>query len=106
MLKAWRVEWFSGKPEAPNLLEMPGAASAMKGTLTAELQSQKGEDFDLRFVDMMATHDQGVIMLAQDALLKSRRREVRDFARGVIDDRTADVDSLNQWVSRWAAAGQ
>ncbi len=106
MLKTWRDHWYPGRPQSSNIMEMPGMASSMRGMTTTSLQGLKGVDFDLRFVDMMTTHHQGAIALAEDALAKLQRPEIKELAQHMLDTASADTAMMSRWLTNWAQAGQ
>lgn len=51
-MRAWRDQWFGGKPPAINM-EMAGMAASMSGMDMQKLDSLSGKAFDLEFVKQM-----------------------------------------------------
>ena len=42
------------------------------------------ESFDLRFLDAMILHHEGAVLMAEEALQKSRRQEIRQLAEAIL----------------------
>lgn len=58
-------------------------------------------NYDLRFVDAMIPHHQGAVTMAQDALTKSQRSEIKKLAQGIITDQKREIKQLQQWRTQW-----
>jgi uncharacterized protein (DUF305 family) len=61
----------------------------------------KDETFDLRFIDGMTPHHQGAIAMAQEALQKSTRPEIKQLAQAIIDAQQKEIAELKQWRTAW-----
>jgi uncharacterized protein (DUF305 family) len=61
------------------------------------------EKFDLRFIDAMILHHEGAIAMAQDAMKKTTREEIKQFAQSVIDRQQQEIDQLKEWRQTWYA---
>ncbi len=59
------------------------------------------ESFDLRFIDGMVPHHEGAIAMAQEALQKSTRPEIRQLAEAIISAQENEIAELNAWRSEW-----
>ncbi|HEY9646282.1 MAG TPA: DUF305 domain-containing protein [Chroococcidiopsis sp.] len=59
------------------------------------------ENFDLRFIDGMVPHHEGAIAMAQEALEKSTRPEIRQLAEAIISAQEKEIAELKQWRSAW-----
>lgn len=94
-LKAWRDQWYPGAAGAENM-QMPGMSS-MSMDMHSMKTMEAGPAFDLMFIDMMVPHHQGAIVMAQDALSKTERPELRAFAQKVIDSQTKEIEQMNGW---------
>ena len=58
-------------------------------------------DFDLRFINAMIPHHESAITMAQDALSKSKRPEIKKLAQSIIDSQQAEINQMKQWRKAW-----
>lgn len=61
----------------------------------------KDENFDLRFIDAMIPHHQGAVKMAQEALEKSQRPEIKQLAQEIIDAQEKEISELQSWRKSW-----
>lgn len=61
----------------------------------------KDESFDLRFIDAMIPHHEGAVVMAQEALQKSNRAEIRQLAQSIIDAQEQEIAQMKAWRSNW-----
>jgi uncharacterized protein (DUF305 family) len=59
------------------------------------------ESFDLRFIDAMIPHHQGAVAMAQEALQKSNRPEIKQLAQEIIDAQEREISELTEWRTAW-----
>lgn len=57
--------------------------------------------FDRRFIDMMVPHHQVAVMMANLALERSRRPEIRDFAQAIIRDQNQEIAEMRRDRQAW-----
>ncbi|MBN8560134.1 MAG: DUF305 domain-containing protein [Leptolyngbya sp. UWPOB_LEPTO1] len=62
------------------------------------------ENFDLRFIDAMVPHHQGAVKMAQEALQKSKRPEIKKLAQSIIADQDKEIAQMQQWRKTWYAS--
>ncbi|NEQ27465.1 MAG: DUF305 domain-containing protein, partial [Microcoleus sp. SIO2G3] len=72
------------------------------GAMSMDL-GPKNETFDLRFVDGMIPHHEGAVAMAQDAIEKSNRPEIKQLAQEIIDAQEREISQLKQWRQSWYA---
>ena len=61
----------------------------------------KNETFDLRFIDGMIPHHEGAVLMAQEALQKSNRSEIKQLAQEIIDAQEQEISELKSWRRSW-----
>lgn len=61
----------------------------------------KDESFDLRFIDGMIPHHQGAVDMAQEALSKSQRPEIKQLAQQIIEAQEREIAELQAWRKSW-----
>lgn len=59
------------------------------------------DTYDLRFIDGMIVHHQGAVEMAEEARLKSQRREILALADAIIAAQAEEMDLMNRWRSTW-----
>lgn len=100
-LQSWKKEWYPNQDMAVNL-RLPGM-KAMDMKHMDMLSSSTGHAFDLHFLEMMIKHHQGGIVMAQDALKRSKRAEVKQQARMIIADQKKEQAEMKKWHKEWSA---
>jgi uncharacterized protein (DUF305 family) len=58
-------------------------------------------EFDLRFINAMIPHHEGAVTMAQEALEKSNRPEVKQLAQTIIDAQQPEIQQMQQWKQQW-----
>lgn len=57
--------------------------------------------FDLRFIDGMILHHEGAVIMAKEALQKSKRPEIQQLANEIIKAQEKEIAQLQQWRKSW-----
>lgn len=57
--------------------------------------------FDLRFIAAMIPHHQGAVDMAQDALKKSKRPEIKKLAKDIIASQQVEIKQMQTWQKAW-----
>lgn len=60
-------------------------------------------DYDLRFIDGMILHHQGAVVMAEEALEKSTRPELRQLATEIIAAQKQEIAQMQGWRTSWYA---
>jgi uncharacterized protein (DUF305 family) len=84
-------------PSASPGSSMPGMNH---GSMSMDL-GPKDETFDLRFIDGMIPHHQGAVAMAQEALQKSQRPEIKQLAQNIINAQEKEISELQTWRKSW-----
>jgi uncharacterized protein (DUF305 family) len=58
-------------------------------------------NYDLRFIDSMLPHHQGALVMAQEAIQKSKRPELVKFAKNIIAEQKQEIAQMQQWRKQW-----
>ena len=58
-------------------------------------------NYDLRFIDSMLPHHQGALVMAQEAIQKSKRPELVKFAKNIITEQKQEIAQMQQWRKQW-----
>jgi uncharacterized protein (DUF305 family) len=96
-MQAWLRTW--GKPATPSEGHGGHGDTEMPGMMTdadmRRLMESTGTEFDLAFVDMMASH-QGAIDMANTELKDGSLPEVTRLAQQIIDTQQDEIDQLKR----------
>lgn len=88
-----------------SMSEKPASETSMQmdhSSMTMDL-GPKDEAFDLRFIDAMIPHHEGAVIMAQEALQKSNRPEIRQLAQAIIDAQKQEISQMKEWRKTWYA---
>ncbi len=80
---------------------MPMTASHQQSMAMQMDLGEADEEFDLRFMNAMIPHHEGAVAMAQEALEKSDRPEVKELAQSIIDSQQQEIDQMVQWRKDW-----
>ncbi|GAA3747137.1 uncharacterized protein (DUF305 family) [Spinactinospora alkalitolerans] len=73
--------------------DMPGMASDAQ---MADLEAAEGEEFDELFVELMVTHHQGAVTMAEEELLDGRHQVVLEMANDVIAEQSVEIGRMRE----------
>lgn len=59
------------------------------------------ESFDLHFIDAMTLHHQGAVVMAEEALEKSNRPELKELAENIINAQQQEISQMQSWRQAW-----
>jgi uncharacterized protein (DUF305 family) len=106
-MQQWRKQWY---PKASATPVMWHTAMKHEMSMTAEHKEmmqmnmslgKADSQFAKRFLDAMIPHHQGAVTMAKDALKKSQRPEMQQFAKSVIVSQQKEIDMMTQWRNKW-----
>ena len=80
---------------------MAGMAASMTGMDMKKLDSLSGKAFDLEFVKQMIPHHEGAVVMAKEALKRSKKDEIKTLAAVIIRDQQAEIQQMTGWQQEW-----
>ncbi|MDZ8223845.1 MULTISPECIES: DUF305 domain-containing protein [unclassified Nostoc] len=106
-MKQWRQAWYpkaGDKPMAYNsqmghMMEM--SPDQMKTMMMSQNLGAADAEFDLRFINAMIPHHEGAVTMAQDALSKSKRPEIKKLAQEIVKAQEIEIKEMQQWRKAW-----
>lgn len=107
LMNRWKNDWYPQAGSEPiaydpasgtSIPMTPAQIAAMK--MSGDL-GEKDAEFDLRFILAMVPHHQGAIEMANDALTKSQRTEIRDLADDIIAAQQSEIALMLSWKMGW-----
>ncbi|WP_432831327.1 DUF305 domain-containing protein [Dactylosporangium sp. CA-092794] len=75
---------------------MPSMPGMMSGADLAKLNAATGGDFDRLFLQMMITHHQGAIMMAQAEQAHGTNPDAREFAGRIVKTQQAEIVAMRR----------
>lgn len=91
-MKAWRKSWY------PDLPPTTGMQMDMEPMNVAPGDAP----YDVRFIDAMIPHHEGAIAMAEEALKKSERSEIKALAQAIIKSQSEEIERMKQWRAAWS----
>lgn len=79
---------------------MPGMASKAE---LADLRTKRGEQLDVRFLQLMLRHHQGGIPMAEYAVEHAKNAAVRQLARSMLNSQQSEVDLMTRLLAERGA---
>jgi uncharacterized protein (DUF305 family) len=106
-MKQWRKAWYPNVSDTPmawhkEMNHMMPMTSEQRATMRMDLDLGKaGQDFDLRFINAMIPHHEGAVVMAEDAIAKSKRTDITKLAKGIISSQQIEIDQMKKWRKEW-----
>ncbi|MBC6433901.1 DUF305 domain-containing protein [Nostoc sp. HG1] len=106
-MKQWRQAWYANAGNKPmaydskmgQMAEM--SSDQMKTMMMSQNLGAADAEFDLRFINAMIPHHQGAVTMAQDALSKSKRPEIKKLAQEIVKAQEIEIKEMQQWRKAW-----
>ncbi len=102
-LKQWRQAWYPSSESTPMAYNekmghmMPMSQSQMQDMMMKGDLGAADAQFDLRFINAMIPHHEGAVVMAKDALSKSKRPQIKKLAQEIISSQQKEIDQMTQW---------
>lgn len=58
-------------------------------------------NFDLRYINAMAAHHRGAMLLAEQVKDRTQRSEIKSLAEMILADEPAAINELYEWKKKW-----
>lgn len=106
-MKQWRTAWYPKAPSTPIAWHsrmghsMAMSEDQMKAMRMDMDLGAADTNFDQRFIDAMIPHHEGALVMAKDALQKSKRPEMLQLAKDILASQQAEIDQMKQWKQAW-----
>jgi uncharacterized protein (DUF305 family) len=107
-MKQWRKQWYPKASATPIMWhtemnhEMAMTPKHKESMMMNMSLGKADAGFDVRFLDAMIPHHQGAVTMGQDALLKSKRPQMKKFAQNIIKSQQAEIDLMTKWQKEWS----
>lgn len=69
--------------------------------MTEQLKNKSGDDFDKAFVEMMISHHEGAVAMAELIPSRAQHDEVKQLGVAIIAAQTKEIADMKQWQKDW-----
>ena len=69
--------------------------------MTEQLKDKSGDDFDKAFVEMMISHHEGAVDMAQLIPSRAKHAEIKTLGESIIAAQTKEITDMKQWQKDW-----
>lgn len=69
--------------------------------MTEQLKDKSGDDFDKAFVEMMISHHEGAVDMAELIPTRAKHAEIKTLGVAIIAAQTKEISDMKQWQTNW-----
>lgn len=69
--------------------------------MTEQLKNKTGDDFDKAFVEMMISHHEGAVDMAELIPSRAKHAEIKTLGKAIIAAQTKEIADMKQWQKDW-----
>lgn len=69
--------------------------------MTEQLKNKTGDDFDKAFIEMMISHHEGAVDMAELIPSRAKHAEIKTLGEAVITAQTKEISDMKQWQYDW-----
>lgn len=69
--------------------------------MSEELKDLNGDEFDKAFIEMMITHHEGAVDMAELIPSRAKHDEVKTLGKAIISAQTKEISDMKQWQEDW-----
>jgi uncharacterized protein (DUF305 family) len=69
--------------------------------MTEQLKNKTGDDFDKAFVEMMISHHEGAVAMAELIPSRAKHDEVKKLGEAIIAAQAKEISDMKQWQQDW-----
>lgn len=103
-MRAWYRSWFG--TDVPKYARGSMGGMMGHGGMGIHMQGMSGDldrlvvatDFQAEFARQMISHHEMAIMMARMLAASTRRPDMRQFARAIIETQSAEIELMREWV--------
>jgi uncharacterized protein (DUF305 family) len=106
-MQEWRTTWYADADDTPMMYDasmghmMPMTPEMRESMMMSGDLGAADDQFDLRFINMMIPHHQGAVEMANQALEKTDRPELKTLAQEIVSSQQQEIDEMTQWRKEW-----
>lgn len=69
--------------------------------MTEQLKNKSGDDFDKAFVEMMISHHEGAVAMAELIPSRAKHDEIKELGEAIVAAQTKEIADMRQWQKDW-----
>ena len=106
-MKEWRKTWYAKADSTPMAYHaqmghmMAMTPEQMQSMMMSMDLGAADAQFDLRFLNAMIPHHEGALVMAQDALKKSKRPELNKLSQEILTSQKQEIQQMKDWRKTW-----
>ena len=106
-MQQWRSAWYPQAGAVPMAYDgklgkmVPMSAEQKQGMMMRMDLGAADDQFDLRFLNAMIPHHEAAVTMANQALQKSKRSEIKQLATAIVGSQQAEINQMKQWRKAW-----
>ncbi|MEG4837742.1 DUF305 domain-containing protein [Microcoleus sp. B9-D4] len=106
-MKEWRKAWYAKASSTPMAYHAPMSHTMamtpeqMQSMMMSMDLGAADDQFDLRFLNAMIPHHEGALVMAQDALKKSKRPEINKLSQEIVTSQKQEIEQMKEWRQAW-----
>jgi uncharacterized protein (DUF305 family) len=87
----------------PSASAMPGMNHGKSGQMSHSAMDLGPADarYDLRFIDAMTPHHEGAVVMAKDAIQKSKNPKLKALAEAILKAQPLEINQMKEWRKAW-----
>ncbi|MEG3872265.1 DUF305 domain-containing protein [Microcoleus sp. Z1_B5] len=106
-MKEWRKAWYAKASSTPMAYHaqmshtMAMTPEQMQSMMMSMDLGAADDQFDLRFLNAMIPHHEGALVMAEDALKKSKRSEIKKLSQEIVTSQKQEIEQMKEWRQAW-----
>ncbi|MCW6050949.1 DUF305 domain-containing protein [Lyngbya sp. CCAP 1446/10] len=106
-MKQWRKNWYAKAENTPMAYHaqmgdmMAMTPEQMQSMMMSMDLGAADAEFDLRFLNAMIPHHEGALVMAEDALKKSKRPEMKKLSQEILTSQKQEIEQMKEWRQAW-----
>lgn len=106
-MKEWRKTWYAKADNTPMAYHaqmghmMAMTPEQMQNMMMTMDLGAANKQFDLRFINAMIPHHEGALVMAEDALKKSKRPEMKKLSQEILTSQKQEIQQMKEWRKTW-----
>jgi uncharacterized protein (DUF305 family) len=106
-MKEWRKTWYAKASSTPMAYHaqmghmMAMTPEQMQNMMMTMDLGAADDQFDLRFINAMIPHHEGALVMAEDALKKSKRPEMQKLSQEILTSQKQEIEQMKEWRKTW-----
>lgn len=69
--------------------------------MTEQLKNKTGDDYDKAFIEMMISHHEGAIDMAELSASRAKHDEIKQLSQDIIAAQDKEITDMKQWQQDW-----